>query len=239
MNLSLKKCCRCKENKSINEFGKDKHCKDGLSWECKQCRKELYSKWYKSKGIEYHKRWRKINKEKLNSRSLEYYHRNKESIREKLNKKYKIDNDFRLMHLRSKNNWEKNNPEKIKLQKKRHYEKLKLNPLQRVSMNIRNGIYKSLKRNKNGYHWEDLVGYKLENLKKHLEKQFINGMNWDNYGLWHIDHIIPVSAFNFQKHNNIDFKKCWNLKNLQPLWKKDNLEKLGKLNKPFQPSLAI
>ena len=32
-------------------------------------------------------------------------------------------------------------------------------------------------------------------LKEHIEKQFVDGMSWDNWGEWHIDHIKPVSKF--------------------------------------------
>ena len=51
--------------------------------------------------------------------------------------------------------------------------------------------------------------------------------------------IIPKSAFNFETAEDADFKKCWALENLQPLWAKDNLRKSNKIHKPFQPSLAI
>jgi 5-methylcytosine-specific restriction endonuclease McrA len=64
-------------------------------------------------------------------------------------------------------------------------------------------------------------------------------MSWDNCNEWHIDHIIPKAAFNYEKPEDIDFKKCWALKNLQPLWAKENHEKKDKLLKPFQPSLQI
>ncbi len=93
--------------------------------------------------------------------------------------------------------------------------------------------------NKNGQHWEDLVGYPLADLMKHLEKQFANGMTWENYGKWHIDHIIPISAFNFTLPKHLDFRKCWALKNLQPMWAKDNKEKQNKLSQDFQPSLGF
>ena len=57
------------------------------------------------------------------------------------------------------------------------------------------GIRVCLKRNKQGQHWESLVGYTLEDLKLHLESHFLSGMTWENYGRngWHIDHLIPLS----------------------------------------------
>jgi hypothetical protein len=64
-------------------------------------------------------------------------------------------------------------------------------------------------------------------------------MTWENYGDWHIDHKIPVSAFNFSKASDIDFKRCWKLSNLQPLWAAQNVSKGNKLERPFQPSLAF
>ena len=55
-------------------------------------------------------------------------------------------------------------------------------------------------------------------------------MSWDNHGFgddkWHIDHIIPCSNFDLTKKE--EQKKCFNYKNLQPLWQKDNLSKGNK-----------
>jgi len=64
-------------------------------------------------------------------------------------------------------------------------------------------------------------------------------MTWDNYGKWHIDHVIPTSVFNFEKPEDDDFKRCWSLQNLQPLWALDNIKKGNKLEKPFQPKLIF
>ena len=103
-------------------------------------------------------------------------------------------------------------------------------------------IYQSLSGRKRYRKWESLVGYTLEDLKSHLEAQFTIGMDWDSYGIfgWHLDHIIPQSAFNFRNAEDLDFKRCWALNNLQPLWWYDNcVVKKDKLDKPFQPSLAI
>ena len=64
----------------------------------------------------------------------------------------------------------------------------------------------------------------------HLEKQFKEGMTWNNYGYygWHIDHIRPVSSFNFNSYDDPEFKECWALSNLQPLWGKENISKKDK-----------
>ena len=64
-------------------------------------------------------------------------------------------------------------------------------------------------------------------------------MDWGNQGEWHIDHIVPVSAFNFDSPEHMDFKRCWALSNLQPLWGRDNISKHAKLDGEFQPSLKI
>ena len=68
-----------------------------------------------------------------------------------------------------------------------------------------------------------LVGCTIEYLRQHLETQFTNGMAWDNYGDWHIDHIMPCAAFDLT-----DAKQqleCFNYTNLQPLWASDNMSK--------------
>jgi len=96
-------------------------------------------------------------------------------------------------------------------------------PMVRLCMSVSSGMHRSLKEGKGGRHWECLVGYTKHQLKKHLESLFQKGMAWDNCGLWHLDHIIPIMAFNFTKAIHPDFRKCWDLSNLQPLWKHDNL----------------
>ena len=73
-----------------------------------------------------------------------------------------------------------------------------------------------------------LLGYTKYELKEHLESQFTDGMSWDNMSAWHIDHIRPVASFNYDSTDHPDFKKCWALNNLQPLWASDNCSKGAK-----------
>ena len=71
----------------------------------------------------------------------------------------------------------------------------------------------------------DYLPYTFECLVQHLENNFVEGMTWDNYGEWHIDHIVAESKFSYNSFQDPEFLKCWDLGNLQPLWKQDNLSK--------------
>ena len=117
----------------------------------------------------------------------------------------------------------------------------KTSPGRKLHTNISRMVSKTITGTKNYRKWQDLVGYSVSDLKEHLEKQFSKGMSWENYGLrgWHIDHKIPRFVFNFSNPNDDDFKKCWSLKNLQPMWSTDNIRKGRRLERPFQPSLSF
>ena len=62
-----------------------------------------------------------------------------------------------------------------------------------------------------------------------MEDKFEDGMSWENHGEWQIDHKIPCSAFDLTNENHA--KICFNYRNLQPLWKKDNIKKGDKYSK--------
>jgi len=131
--------------------------------------------------------------------------------------------------------WKKNNPEKVRAQRKRYRERNKVS--RGISCLMRRSLKNGLKA---GRHWETLVGFTVDQLKKYLEKKFQPGMTWGNYGIaWHIDHKIPKALFNFERPEDLDFKRCWSLKNLQPMLAKENMSKGSKIGKPFQPSLRI
>lgn len=112
------------------------------------------------------------------------------------------------------------------IRKNRRKQRRLLDSKFRLDSNMATVIYQALRKRKNGRSWEKLVGYTLENLINHLEKQFDNKMIWQNYGsYWVIDHIIPQVYFNYQSAEDKKFKKCWALKNLRPLEKIENLKK--------------
>jgi hypothetical protein len=75
---------------------------------------------------------------------------------------------------------------------------------------------------------KEVLGYTAANLKRHLERQFTQGMTWEAFcvGDIHIDHIRPLSMFDLSDDDQM--RDAWSLSNLRPLWKSDNLSKRAK-----------
>lgn len=93
----------------------------------------------------------------------------------------------------------------------------------RLSSLLRKRLNRAIKGNyKVGSAVKDL-GCSVEELKEYLQSKFIEGMSWDNYGEWHIDHIKPLASFDL--NNKEEFKMAVHYTNLQPLWAKENLKK--------------
>jgi hypothetical protein len=97
-----------------------------------------------------------------------------------------------------------------------------------LSKSIAHGMRMAIKSGKAGRQWETAVGYTLRDLMQHIERQFLPGMSWENHGSWHIDHIRPVSAFEFSSVEETSFRECWALSNLRPLWAEENVSKFNK-----------
>jgi len=73
---------------------------------------------------------------------------------------------------------------------------------------------------------KELLGCTVEELKRYLSNKFVDNMSFENYGKWHIDHIIPCASFDFSKPE--EQAKCFHYTNLQPLWAIDNIKKGAK-----------
>lgn len=191
-----KNCTCCKAQKSINEFYKNAKKKDGLQPNCKECAKKSSNAW-KVKNVE-----------KSNAITL----RSREKDRNAYLKKAK---DRAVT-------WRLNNPgysNRYQTARKQIDSNFKL-----ISQ-IRNLIlicFKS-KGYKKNTKTEQLLGCSFNEFKNHIEKQFLDGMSWDNRGQWHIDHITPMRIAKTKE----EIVALNHYTNLRPLWASDNLTKNG------------
>lgn len=189
-----------------------------------------YYKNNREKIREHQKKWNEINKERIKKRAKKYHKKYYKENHDRLLKKFAKyrEKNKEILVIRGKE-WRKNNKDKIKKKYKNDYIKNKNSTIYKINTSISRMIRRDLKRRKNGNHWEYLVNYTLKDLMIHLESQFKPGMTWQNIGKWHIDHRIPVSLWEFSSYEDREFKQCWALCNLQPLWAKENMSKGNKI----------
>jgi len=162
---------------------------------------------------EYHKQYREVNKEKIKQWKID----NKEQVKETL-KIYKEKNKEKIRQYRQAN-------------KERHNaylrEQRKRDPNARIRWNLRGRLSKALKRQllSKTQHTLDLVGCTIDELRQHIELQWLPGMSWDNNTKtgWHIDHIKPCKTFDLTDPEQQ--KECFHYSNLRPLWSKENLSR--------------
>ena len=227
---------------SYDNFHKNIKSKDGFKTICKECRKIDDQKYYvevvkdfrktDKKHLEYNRKYIKYNKEYIdelkkewiNSENLkkyrkEYYQKNKEDIKEKT-KSRRIDNIE--IHRESDKNRRLTRKAYTSEYIKKHRT---LNPHIYAWRSLLSNTLKRLSIEKKSSTIE-ILGYSSDDLKNHLESLFKEGMTWDNYGDWHIDHKKPVSLF--PKDTDVSIVNA--LYNLQPLWASENLSKSNKFS---------
>jgi hypothetical protein len=126
---------------------------------------------------------------------------------------------------------EKNKERIRKCMSKYEKNRKKTDPEFKLMKTLRSRLGSALNRVKlnKTYGTIELTGCTVSELKKHIEKQFNNEMTWENHGIyWHLDHIIPYSAFDLTKKT--EQFVCFNYRNLQPLECIVNLTKSNKYN---------
>jgi len=69
------------------------------------------------------------------------------------------------------------------------------------------------------------LGCSISELIEYFKSLFQPDMTWENHGKWHIDHVIPLTAFDLADPEQV--KKACHFTNLQPLWATDNIRKGG------------
>lgn len=206
-------CSTCKLIKPIENFHKYKNSTDGHTHRCKECvsRKKITHTNFKKCTI------------CCIEKQLSDYHKRKNG---------KLGYDSTCKNCRNKkiNTWRTTNKEHFSEYIKNYNKnKTESDPLFKLIKNVRCRVSEFLKGRKlqKNNRTFNIVGCTPIKLKTYLEEQFVDGMSWNNYGIygWHIDHIIPLSS---AKTEEEIFKLC-HYTNLQPLWAVDNLKKSNKL----------
>ena len=211
----MKKECKGKDgcglNKDLTEFGVKNSVKSGRSNICIDCsrkRDRIRTTTDKHRAVVNKRNSLHENKDKQKIRNIEYYNieENRENIlKRQFSREYK-DRKNELTRIRRKNDTNI-----------------------RISTLISNNMRQTLKDGKRENSWKDLVDFSIEELIIHL-KMCINklpGFIWKDYmkGKLHLDHIRPISSFNYKSYEDSDFKKCWCLENFQLLPANINIRK--------------
>ena len=194
-----RRCFKCKAVKPLAEFWKSKHKKHGRAFLCKECGR-LKGKEYRSRpGI----------KQKHNEYKKTY---NQKPKAKKTRAEYRARPETKKKEAGYAN---------------RRYEKIKDSGKFRIDRYMLGTLGLAVKNRGSLRRLIPILGYDAQQLRDHLESRFSPGMTWENYGNsgWHIDHIRPRSSFNYTSMEDPEFKACWALENLQPLWAEENASK--------------
>ena len=215
----MKKCNKCGIEKLLNGFNKNQANKDKLSYKCKECDKKQ-SKGYKETNPNYMKGWHEINP----NYNINYYQDNSNYFKEK-NKEYREKNSECWVEYWKEYNkkYKENNPNYCKEYKQT---RRKNDPIYKLQEGIRSNISNSFKRACSGKYSKraktiEMLGCEFEYFIQHIQSQFTEGMTLENYGKWHLDHIIPISSAKTED----EIIKLNHYTNFQPLWWWENIKK--------------
>jgi hypothetical protein len=234
----MKKCSKCGLEKDFSCFNKRPESPSGYRGECKEC-KSLYDASLKEREkIEIiEKECNKCNQKK----TLEEFHKLSSSLDGRRTmckicslenmKTYKVSPEAKKRAKERKRKY-RQNPKVKENRNKKEKERYEKDIHYKLRLLISGAVNKAIKRQNNRKDGSTLknLPYSMEDLKRHLEQQFDEKMNWENHGsVWHIDHIIPQSLLPYDSFLHPNFLKCWCLENLQPLYVLENLKKSNKI----------
>jgi hypothetical protein len=205
----LKTCSKCGCEKPLEAFAKASTGADGRRGDCKQCRKRYNDRWYSELSDE-RKIERRGDPAERAAWQAAYYLRNKDYFRAQGERWMRANID--------------KHRESTRLAMRRRRETVK----GRLENNVSRALNRALKGRKNGEPAFGLLRFTVEELITHLERQFMRGMNWQNYGEWHVDHIRPLASFRYDDPSDPEFREAWAITNLRPLWARENISKGAK-----------
>lgn len=237
MNESIKVCKTCQQSKPLDSFKKEPRCKEGYTPHCKKCLNKQ-KKEYRYKNHLHYLELEKQRRETPHSKQklAEWWEKHREEQAEKAKLRYRNNPH---PYLRRSKEQKLRDPEGYKAYLKkwqrenlewanRYYHTVKkLSITWRLTNTLRGSLRKVLRGQRKTSSVLIYLGCSMEFFRGYLESKFTDGMSWENYGKWHIDHIIPSISFDMTKES--DRHKCFHYTNLQPLWASDNCSKQDKL----------
>tara|TARA_Y100000817_G_C16855386_1_gene543779 strand:+ start:1695 stop:2525 length:831 start_codon:yes stop_codon:yes gene_type:complete len=237
---ATKRCTACEEEKALSKFGKKSVSKDGLLAQCKACQSKRHKAYYEKNRERLKasaKTWRENNRERAKESRKQYLKKNKEKVRA-TNRKYNLKRKEKMKVYMKK--YRKENKEKMQAlqrkyrrkfpEKRREYvrNRRKTDPNYALRCVLRSRLRGVLRGQAKAASTMALLGCSTEQLMRHLERQFVEGMSWDNRGTaWHVDHILPCASFDLS--NAEQQRRCFHWSNLQPLFAFNNLSKGDKI----------
>ena len=247
--METKICSKCKEEKSVSQFSKNKALKDGYHGYCKLCDKNI-KKIYRenlkkqndiiildnnikrictickeqkqldcfgkdsSKPLGRRYECKSCRAQQQKSQFASYTKEQKEKIKQR--QKQWRENPKNKTYRKT---WDKKNYERLK---QKYHNDIVFRFKKNASSLIRNSLGRKYKKQNKT---EKILNTTLEAFSKHIEAQFLNGMNWDNRNDWHLDHIIPISL----AQNESEAIRLNDYRNFSPKWKFDNMSKHNKI----------
>lgn len=178
-------------------------------------------------------RWRKQNPEQARALSRRAYARRDKAVLAAKRRDYRKRSD--ADRLAAKARYGILSPEKQaeRREKRRRWENARMqNDRQYAAAKaLRTRLSLALKRNWKSGRTVELIGCSVKECLQHIESLWQPGMSWKNWGTgrnnstWHIDHIVPVTAFDLATESGQ--RAAFHYTNLQPMWGSDNIKKGG------------
>ena len=232
-------CTKCGECKGVKEFTRRLGRAEGaVRTQCKVCLNAMqrqrknadieseraYNKaQYRKHIVKRRESARLVNPEIRRARQAEYRKKFPERIKESLKAWYEANKEYalakgKLYYQASKDKEHVKEKVRLRINRRRREDPMfaiKCRMSRLISISITSGGYTKKSRT------HVILGCTWLEFKSHIERQFLNGMNWENRSQWHLDHIVPMATAKTEE----DILALNHHTNLRPLWSAMNIAK--------------
>lgn len=226
----LKRCTKCGNEKPATSefFHAYTRSPDGRRSVCRECRAADHAA-NREERLPKRREHYQANRERLTANVRAYYAANADAQRAAALERHYRNRERRLAQIRA---YQQANRDTL-LAKKRERERARFRDLYGKDLEytlrhrLRALLRVTVKLGREGRRLHQVLGYTTAELRAHLELQFTKGMTWEKVlaGEIEIDHIVPVASFNITSFECPEFRACWGLANLRPMWASENRSK--------------